>query len=607
MISLTQKQVRDPSISTSKEWLLTDGDGGYASSTISFMNTRRQHSLLTVSTHFPLKRLSLLNKLDEEVLVDGKSYMLSTNHYPGTIFPEGYKFLSKFVFDHFPQVTFDLDGCQLVKKILMPRGASSVYVHYENHSDKTITVRLLPLISFRPKDSVRKAGEGFLVDELPDGVRIIADMNLPKLYLKLSQIYSTSPESHWYYDFIYAHDADLYDGDREDLFNIGFWETELEPGKELTFAASTRDLAEFDYTEIEKKYIESVESRRASTGLPKRYVHLSDSAFNHLAKSRAIRSNAIVDGFPYGGLTIKDSLISMNGISRTSAKKNYEQEYLYDIVSNEVSGALPSTIDESTFHVNYDDPKVPLYFAVALQRCAEREPDCMRRYLPILEDAAEISLQNNLGGVRMEGSALLDVSGPANKTLKGVVENAVVNALWYNLLRTIDGSKSGEAASPGYAEVTAEIEAGYFRSFFNEDGSYRSSGDNTPLVADMSLPLVLRYSPLTPEEKEKIFRNLARRLLDSLAKPELHTDPGHACNLMAIRLFESGSGKEPLKAEAAKLKEMLTELFTLHGYTNCVNGLPRCGVDSIEQHPCDLSSSVVTGEAIRIIKGLKLR
>ncbi|HQT91854.1 MAG TPA: glycogen debranching enzyme N-terminal domain-containing protein, partial [Candidatus Kryptobacter bacterium] len=313
MISFSQKQLRDLSISASKEWLLTDGDGGYASSTVSFLNSRRQHSLLTVSTDSPLKRFTLLNKLDEEVIIDGKSYMLGTNRYPGTVFPEGYRLLSKFTFDHFPQVTFDLDGSQITKKVLMPKRSSAVYVHYENLSRKALTLRLLPLISFRWKDSIRKAGDGFLVDELPDGVRIISEMSLPRLYLKLSQIYATNPESHWYYDFIYTHDTDLYNEDREDLFNIGFWETELEPGKGLTFVASTRDLAEFDYAEIEAQCIEEIERLRASSGLPKRYVHLADMASNHLARSRAIRSLAILEGYPYGVLSTKESLLSLDG------------------------------------------------------------------------------------------------------------------------------------------------------------------------------------------------------------------------------------------------------------------------------------------------------
>lgn len=608
MISYSQKQLKDLSISTSKEWLLTDGDGGYACSTISFMNTRRQHSLLTVSMSPPLKRFTLLNKLDEEVIVDGKPYMLSTNQYPGTIFPEGYKLMSKFVFDHFPQVTFDLDGCQITKKVLMPRGSSSVFFHYENNSKKAVTLRLLPLISFRPKDSLRKAGDGFLVDELPDGVRIIADMNLPKLYLKLSQIYSTSPESYWYYDFIYAHDAGLYDTDREDLFNIGFWETELEPGKGLTFAASTRDLAEFDYTEIESQYIESIEKTRQSSGLPKRYVQLADVAYNLLARSRAIRSLAVVAGYPYGSLSTKDTLLSMAGISYVSGRKNYEQEYLYDLVANEMSGSFPSTIDETSMRVNYDDPRIPLYLAVALKRCAEKEgnPDCLRRYLPFLENAAEITMQDNLGGSRLDGTRLIDISGKNPDSLQTIVGNALVNALWYNLLKVIDEGKTSAGAFSGYDETAAEIESSYYDSFFDGDGSFRGMRKDSVLMSDMAFLLAIPFSPLTPDQREKIFRQLVPRLLESLQKQTLHVGSGHGCNLTALYLAEAGSTMVNCKEETAGLKDVLVQLFTMRDFTSCVNGLPMCGYGQNEHNPQDLCSSVVAGEAIRIIKKLKM-
>ena len=609
MITYTQKQLRDFFIAASKEWLLTDGDGGYACSTISFLNTRRQHSLLTTSTSPPLKRFTLLNKVDEEVLIEGKSYMLATNQYPGTVFPEGYKLQSRFVFDHFPQVTFDLDGHQLTKKVLMPKGAGTIYLHYDNDSKKTMTIRLLPLISFRWKDSLRKAGDGFLVDELPDGVRIISEMNLPRLYLKLSRIYATSPESYWYYDFIYSHDSSIYKEDREDLFNIGFWETELEPGKGLTLAASTRDLAEFDYNEIEARHIESVENTRKASGLPKRYVHLADSASNHLSRSRVIRGLAIINGFPYGGVSVRESLLSLEGISCVSGKEHFEHEFFNDLVTNEVGGMLPSTMDEMTTKVNYDDPRIPLYLAVALKRHVDKEgnADWLRRYLPIMENAVETILQVNLGAARIKESGLIDMSGGKSNDLQTTVENAVVNALWYNLLKVVDEAKSEAEPLSSYAEAAAEIERGYFEHFFSADGTYKGLERGGELVSDMALPLVIPFSPLNARQREEIFKSLVTQFLDSYGKPHPHSVPAHACNLMAIYLAEAGAMLESHRDETSKLGELLTELFTLHDFTNCLNGLPRCTLDPTESNPQDLSSSVVTAEAIRVIKKLKFR
>ncbi|MCL5268750.1 MAG: glycogen debranching enzyme N-terminal domain-containing protein [Bacteroidetes bacterium] len=608
MITYDQNQLRDLSVSSAKEWLLTDGDGGFASSTISFMNTRRQHSLLTVSANTPLKRLTLLNKVDEEVIIDNKSYFLGTNHYPGTIFPDGYKHLSRFVFDYFPEVTFDLDGCQLTKKVLMPKRSSSVFIHYENNSKKAITLRLLPLVSFRWKDALKKADDGFLVDELPDGIRIIADMSLPKLYLKLSQIYNTSPESYWYYGFIYAHDADKYADDREDLYNMGYWETELEPGKGLTFAGSTRDLAEFDYDEIESHHIEAIDKVRMASALPANHLHLADIASNHVVRNKAIRSSAIISGYPYGSMAIRETLLSLDGISYVSENPHYENALLYDVASNEVNGVFPSAIDEATLNVSYDDPQMPLFFAIAVARCADKEKkqDCVRRYLPLLENAIEIIGENSLGGTKIKESGLIDVCADMEESLAKTAKNAVVNALWYNLLKLVEQSRTTNGSFSSDSEPTAEIETSYFDSFFGPDGNHRNINARDGVTLDMVMPLVVPFSPLTEEQRSKVCKALVRRFLHNYADERTHEAPNHDCNLAAIYLTESSSQLEGCKEEYEKMKEFVGGLLRLERFSNCVSGLPKCGNDRAERRPQDISSSVVVGESIRLIKKLKL-
>ncbi len=609
MISYGAKQLRDLSISFAKEWLLADGDGGFASSTLCFMNTRREHSMLTVSANLPLRRLTLLNKVDEEVIIDDRSYFLATNQYPGAVFPEGYKLLSRFTFDYFPQVIFDLDGNQLMKKIIMPKRSSSIYIHYENLSRKPITVRLLPLLSFRWKNALKKSGDGFLVDELPDGVRIISDMNLPRLYLKLSQIYSTSPESYWYYNFIYPRDGGVYENDREDLYNIGYWETELEPGKEMTFAASTRDLAEFDYDEIETHFIESVEKTRSRSKLPTKYVRLADIASNHIVRNKAIRSPAIMEGYPYGGISIKESLLSLDGVSLVSENSNYDMDFLYDLAANEVSGAFPSRVDEMTLHVEYDDPQIPFYFAFALGRCAERSKstDCVKRYLPILEEAIETIGESNLGGTRSMESGLLDITGGGLSSLRDVVTNAAVNALWFNLLTIAARAKSPSSEIDSDFELASEIETNYFRQYFEDDGSYKYSSGTSNLLVEMVLPLILEHSPLNEEQRTKVCKNLTAMFIKSLDPDSRASHRADSCNLIAIYLTDAAGSLRECGEEFKVLKGYFEKLLSGQDYTHCLNGIPKCAAADDPQFTRDISSSVMVGEAIRLINKFKLR
>src|SRR5579872_4125163 len=102
------------------EWLETNGLGGYASSTVTGANTRRYHGLLIATTKPPVGRAVLLSKYEDALIVDGKRYELSTNFYPGTVHPDGYRYQTAFVLDPFPITTYDAGGVVLQKTLFMP-------------------------------------------------------------------------------------------------------------------------------------------------------------------------------------------------------------------------------------------------------------------------------------------------------------------------------------------------------------------------------------------------------------------------------------------------------------------------------------------------------
>src|SRR5689334_14836808 len=82
-----------------REWLETNGLGGFASSTITGLNTRRYHALLMAATAPPVGRMALLSKLEETLVVNGERYDLSVNQYPHTVHPQGYCYLKEFRLD----------------------------------------------------------------------------------------------------------------------------------------------------------------------------------------------------------------------------------------------------------------------------------------------------------------------------------------------------------------------------------------------------------------------------------------------------------------------------------------------------------------------------
>src|SRR5579884_2675186 len=107
-------------IAKKREWIVTNGLGSYASSTIIGLNTRGYHGLLVASLDPPVRRTLFLSKLEEEVETGGRKYLLAVNKYPGTIYPQGHLHLEQFRFDRYPVFVYRVGGAVLEKSVFMP-------------------------------------------------------------------------------------------------------------------------------------------------------------------------------------------------------------------------------------------------------------------------------------------------------------------------------------------------------------------------------------------------------------------------------------------------------------------------------------------------------
>src|SRR5690349_24647070 len=130
MIKLEQEICGNLETALSREWLETNGIGGFSSSTIIGLNTRRYHGLLTAATKPPVGRLVLLSKLEETLIIDGRRYELSANQYPGSVHPQGFIYQTGFRLDPFPVFTYEVERIQIEKSIFMIQGENSTVVQY---------------------------------------------------------------------------------------------------------------------------------------------------------------------------------------------------------------------------------------------------------------------------------------------------------------------------------------------------------------------------------------------------------------------------------------------------------------------------------------------
>src|SRR5262249_19972139 len=151
MIQFDKSVCRNLDVACRREWLETNGIGGFASSTIVGLNTRRYHGLLVAATKPPVGRMGFLSKIEETLLIDGGPFYLARNQKPGVVHPQGYMLLREFRQDPFPVFVYEVDGFELEKSVFMVHGENTTVIQYELRGlvEGKCTLELRPLIAFR--------------------------------------------------------------------------------------------------------------------------------------------------------------------------------------------------------------------------------------------------------------------------------------------------------------------------------------------------------------------------------------------------------------------------------------------------------------------------
>src|SRR4029077_11085011 len=137
-----------------------NGIGGFASSSIIDLNTRRYHGLLTAATKPPLGRFVLLSKVEDTLVLGGQRHELSCNRYKDAVHPSGHLLLSSFRQDPFPVFTYEVDGIEIEKSVFMVQGENTVVIQYALFGEldgRHCSIEVRPLVAFRDYHSTTHA------------------------------------------------------------------------------------------------------------------------------------------------------------------------------------------------------------------------------------------------------------------------------------------------------------------------------------------------------------------------------------------------------------------------------------------------------------------
>ncbi|HZS38961.1 MAG TPA: amylo-alpha-1,6-glucosidase [Polyangia bacterium] len=378
---------------TRREWLETNGFGGFAMGTIAGPATRRYHALLCAATRPPVARMVLVNRCEEELELDGARHALGANFYPDVTHPDGHRALVEFRLDPWPTWTYRVGGARVERSLFMPHGRQATVVTWRlvDAGDARARLRVRPLISGRDYHALHhenavlnpevQAHEGLVIAAPYQGV--------PELLMHHNGVYAHRPD--WWRQLAYPVERERGLDWQEDLFSPGELSFALSGDTQavLVFAIDSRDVP--DVAGLRAAELE----RRAALvdGIADPVVASLTAAGDQFLVARGAR-RTVIAGYPWFTDWGRDTFISLPGLARAAGAKT-AREILLAFAAELRDGLIPNRFPDGAEEPEYNTVDAPLWFALAACRLARDGDDPA----PLL-DAARRVIEGYLAGTR---------------------------------------------------------------------------------------------------------------------------------------------------------------------------------------------------------------
>ena len=493
MIQFGQEACRSLESALRREWLETNGIGGFASSTIIGLNTRRYHGLLVAATKPPVGRLVLLSKLEETLFIDGQSFDLSANRYPGVIHPQGFRYLKQFRLDPFPVFTYEVEGVEIEKTVFMISGENSTVVQYElkknTHPEqsKNLCLELRPLIAFRDYHSTTHENGSINsgIEEQSGSVSITPYQGLPSMHLAHNAV-ELRRTGDWYRNFEYDVERERGLDFAEDLFNPFILRFDLLLKGAASVIASTdqRDVARVpEYRQAETTRRRDIEM---ASPIEDSFVRSLVAAADQFIVSRGDQKTVIA-GYHWFSDWGRDTMIALPGLTLTTGKHEIARSILRTFAKHVDRGMLPNRFPDAGETPEYNTVDATLWFFETARAYLAHtgDLDFVRDELyPVFVDIIDWHVRGTRYGIKVDADGLLS-SGEQGVQLTWMdakVGDWVVTprrgkpveiqALWYNALCIMEdlAGKFGDEANQMRCRVmAAAAKSNFNRLFWNED------------------------------------------------------------------------------------------------------------------------------------------
>jgi predicted glycogen debranching enzyme len=552
-----------------KEWLVTNGLGGYASSTVPGINTRKYHGLLVVALHPPGDRTVCLSKLDEDVFVENEVYRLGSNEFKNRIYPEGYKLINQFSINPFPVYNYDLGNVEVSKTVFLPKNKNAVALIYkvQNTNNFGSKVRLYPLLTCRHFHTVVdriKTPLYFAIES--NGTQVQTTFQRPQATILCRCTEGEFNEAINLVDRVQYHDEALRgEANMDDCFQPGYFELQVPSNSTKEFVVSCavsqerqeakEILDSVGKTISEVKATFNQELNQKNELLNNFYqdqpqVPISDwlnwiflAADSFIVKSVSGRKDVIA-GYHWFEPWGRDTFISLPGLLLVTGKYSDAKGILQNFGQYCKSGLVPNFVADRTGIPVYNTVDGTLWFVNAVLQYIKYTGDYSFVKDELWENLKAIVENHKVGtlfgigldedGLLMHGSRLtwMDAMVGGEEMTPRTGKAVEIQALWFNTLRIMEllANKFEEPSlAEKYTAMAKQTGESFNQKFWNKqkDCLYdviEAKGVDASLRPNQIFAVSLDFTMLDKDKSQKVVDAVNRELVTPFGLRTLSLD-----------------------------------------------------------------------------------
>ena len=541
-----------------KEWIITNGIGGYASSTILGANTRKYHGLLIAPLTPPARRYVILSKLDESLEIDGTKYELFTNVCKKYI-SQGFKYQTEFEKDYLPIFKYKVEDTEITKTICLEYEKNSVGILYKiKNGSKFAKLNLAPVVNYRDFHTMSTNHVFELKQDVKKtDVRLIIDGNsTTPVYMKTSEGTYEVHNNDMFYNMFYIEEEKRGFFPEENHCVTGVFQIDLQPNeeKEIHFMCSLEAISKLDVNEIIKNENERLENLFTNSQLiskkrgKKTKVELEQDKLikdflvatdNFVVNRPSFKLHTLIAGYPWFLDWGRDSLISFEGLLLITNRFDIAKELLLTYVRDIKEGLVPNGYSGYDNRPLYNSVDASLLLFEQIRKFIDYTGDEQFVKEHIYERLKEV-IESYQSGIDIDDNNIyLDVDNliasgteytqntwmdakygdfAATPRNGKAVE---INSLWYNALMIMgDLSEKYETKTKAkkYRDLAKKTKLSFNEKFYNSrrKSLYDVLGDSK-IRPNQLFALSLTYPVIEPnsEVAENIMNTVTKKLLNN--------------------------------------------------------------------------------------------